>query len=95
VLRRIFALRGHEMTVSLRKLPDEELHKLYSTPRLIRMDKSRWMRLIWYVARMEKRNACNTRVGKEGRRAPGRPRRRWDDDIAMDLRDMRCDWSGS
>jgi hypothetical protein len=71
-----------------RKLHNEELHNLYSSPCIIRMIKSRRMRLAEHVARTgEKRTACRILVGKpEGKRTLGRPRRRWVDNIKMDLR---------
>jgi hypothetical protein len=61
-----------------RKLHNEELHNLYSSPNIIRMMKSRRMRWAGHVARMgEKRNAYRILVGKlEGKRPLGRPRRR-------------------
>jgi hypothetical protein len=79
VLRRIFGPKRDEVTGGWRKLHDEELHNLYSSPSIIRKMKSR--RMIWagHVARMrEKRNACTILVAKpEGKRSLGRPRRRW------------------
>jgi hypothetical protein len=58
-----------------------------TVPRIIRMTKSRRMRWTGHVARMgEKRNAYRILVGKpEGKRPLGRPRRRWGDNIRMDL----------
>jgi hypothetical protein len=57
------------------------------------MIKSRRMRWAGHVARMgEKRNAYRILVGKpEGKRPPGRPRRRWVDNIKIDLREIRWD----
>jgi hypothetical protein len=58
VLRRIFGLKRDEVTGGWRKLHNEELHNLYSSPNKIRMIKSRRMRWGWHVARMgELRNA--------------------------------------
>jgi hypothetical protein len=58
VLRRIFGLKGDEVIGGWRKMYNEELHNLYSLPSIIRMIKSRRMRLAGHVARMgEKRNA--------------------------------------
>jgi hypothetical protein len=79
------------------KLHNEELHKLYISPSIIRIIKSRRMKWAGHVARMgEKRNAYRILVGKpEGRRALGRPRRRWEDNVRMDLREIGCggmDW---
>jgi hypothetical protein len=74
-------------------LHNEELHNLYSSPNIIRMIKSRRMRWAGHVARMgETRNACRILVGKpEGKRPLGRPRRRWVDNIKIDLREIRWD----
>jgi hypothetical protein len=76
-----------EVTGELRKLHNEELHDLYSSPSIIRIIKSRRMRWAGHVARMrEKRKAYRLMVGKpEGKRPLGRPRRRWMDNIRMDL----------
>jgi hypothetical protein len=80
-----------EVTGSWRKLHNEELHNLYSSPSIIRMIKSRRMGWAWHVARMvEKRNAYRILVGKpEGKR----PRRRWVDNIKMYLRETG--WDGT
>jgi hypothetical protein len=69
VLRRIFGPKRDEVT-GWRKLHNEELHSLYSSPSIIRVIKSRQMRLAGHVARMrEVRNAYNILVRKpEGRR---------------------------
>jgi hypothetical protein len=68
----------------------EELHNLYSSPSIIIMIKSRKMRWAGHVAGMgAKRNAYSILVGKpEGKRLLGRPRRRWVDNIKMNLRGM-------
>jgi hypothetical protein len=87
VLRRIFGPKRDEVTREWRKLHNEELRDLYSSPRIIRIIKSRRMRWAGHVARMgEKRNAYRLLVGKpEEKRPLGRPRRRWVDNIRMDL----------
>jgi hypothetical protein len=101
VLRRIFGLKRDEVTGEWRKLHNEELHGLYSLPSIIKIIKARRMRWARHVARMrEKRNVYRLLVGKpEGRRPLGRPRRRWLDNIRMDLVEVgwggRLDWSGS
>jgi hypothetical protein len=66
---------------------------MYSSPSIIRMIKSRRMRLAGHIARMEeKRNEYRILVGiPEGKRQPGRSRRRWVDNIKMDLRKIRWD----
>jgi hypothetical protein len=80
-----------------RKLHNEELHNFYSSPDIIRQVKSWWMGWVGHVARMgEERKVYKVLVGKpEGKRPLGRPRRRWEDGIRMDLReiDLRgVDW---
>jgi hypothetical protein len=79
-----FGPKRHEVTADWRKLHDEELHNLYSSPNTIRMIKSRRMRWAWHVARtVEKRNAHRILVGKpEGKRPLERPRRRWVDNVS-------------
>jgi hypothetical protein len=93
VLRRIFGPKRDELTGEWRKLHNEELHDLYSSPSIIRIMKARRMRWAGYVARMaEKRNAYRL-VGKsEGRRPLGTPRRRWVDNIKMDI--LKIGWCG-
>jgi hypothetical protein len=87
VLRKIFGPKRDDVTGEWRKLHNEELRDLYSSPSIIRIIKSRRMRRSGHVARMgEKRNAYRLLVGKpEGKRPLGRPRRRWVDNIRMDL----------
>jgi hypothetical protein len=72
---------------------NEELHNLYSAPSIIRMIKSRRTKWVVHVARMGRReNAYRILVGKpEGRRPLGRPRRRWVDNIKIDLREIGWD----
>jgi hypothetical protein len=84
----IFGSKRDEVTGDWRKLHNEELHNLYSSPSIIRMIKSRRMRWAGHIARMgEKRNAYRILVGKpEGKRPLRRPRRRWVDNIKMDFR---------
>jgi transcription termination factor 2 len=93
VLRRIFGPTRAEVTVGWRKLHNEELPRLCSLPSVIRMIKSRTMRWAGHVARMgEKRIAYRILVRKPGGRRPlGRPRRRWVDNIKMDLREIGWD----
>ena len=66
---------------------------MYSSPNIIRSFKSRRLRWAGHVARMEQsRNAYRVLVGKpEGKRPLGRPRRRWEDNIKMYLREVGCD----
>jgi hypothetical protein len=83
----MFGPKGYEVTRDWRKLHIEELHNLYSSPNIIRMNNSRRIGWVGHVGRMsEKRNAYRMFVGKpEGKRPIGRPRRRWVDNIKMDL----------
>jgi hypothetical protein len=88
VLRRIFGPKRVEVTGEWRKLHNEKLHNLYSSPNIIRQIKSRRMRWAGHAVRMgEERNVYRVLVGKpEGKRTLGRPRRRWEDGIGIDLR---------
>jgi hypothetical protein len=87
VLRRIFGSKRDEVTGGWRKLHNEELRDLYSSPSIIRIMKSRKLRWSEHVARMgEKRNAYRLLVGKlKGETPLGRPICRWVDSIKMDL----------
>jgi len=97
VLRRLFWPRSDEVTGESRKLHNEELNNLYSSPNIVRVIKSTRMRWAGHVARMgEGRGVYRVLVGKpEGRRPLGRPRRKWENNIRMDLREVGCggvDW---
>jgi hypothetical protein len=99
VLRRIFGPKRDGVTGGWRKLHNEDLHNLYTSPSIIRIIKSRRMRWAGHVARMgAKRNVCRLLVGKpEGKRPLERPRRRWIDSIKMDLVEIGVnvvDWIG-
>ncbi|KAJ4443346.1 hypothetical protein ANN_05014 [Periplaneta americana] len=76
-----------------RKLHSTELYALYSSPDIIRNIKSRRLRWAGHVARMgEYRSAYGVLVGRpEGKRPLGRPRRRWEDNVKMDLREVGYD----
>jgi hypothetical protein len=89
VLRRIFGPKREE-DGSWRKLHNDELHNLYSSPNIVRVIKSRRMRWAGHVARMgEGRGVYIILVARpEGKRPLGRPRRRWEDNIKMDLREI-------
>jgi hypothetical protein len=87
VQRRIFVRKRDRVTGGWRKLHNEELHNLYPSPSIIRIIKSRRIRWVGHVAQMgEKRNVYSLLVGKpEGERPLERRRRRWMDNIKMDL----------
>jgi hypothetical protein len=87
VLRRIFGPKRNGVTGEWRRLHNKELYALYSSPNIIRVIKSTRLRWAGHVARMrERRGAYRDLVrNPEGRRPFGRPRRRWEDNIKMDL----------
>ena len=87
VLRRVFGPKRDEVTGEWRKLHNEEFKDLYSLPNIVRVVKSRRMRWAGHVVGMwEGRCVHRVLVGKpEGKRPLGRPRRRWESNIKMDL----------
>jgi hypothetical protein len=89
VLRRIFGPKREEEG-SWRKLHNDELHSLRSSSNIVRVIKSRRMRCAKHVARMGKgRGVYRVLVGRpEGKKPLGRPRRRWEDNIKMDLKEI-------
>jgi len=93
MLRRIIGPRRDEVTEDWRRLHNEELNDLYSSPNVVRIIKWKIMRWAGHVARM-----VGSWWGKpEGRRPLGRPRRRWLDNIRTDLHEVGCgymDWIG-
>jgi hypothetical protein len=88
VLRKIFGPK-REVDGSWRKLHNDELHSLYSSPNIVRVIKVRRLRWAGHVACMgEGRGVYRVLVGKpEGKRPLGRPRRRWEDNIKLELRE--------
>ena len=82
-----------------RRLHNEVLNDLYCSPNIVRVIKWRRMRWAGQVAHMgEERGVYRFLVGKlEGKRPLGRLRRRWVDNIKMDLQEVGCghvDWIG-
>jgi len=96
VLRRIFGPKRNEVTGEWRKLHNEELNDLYCSPNIVRGTKPRRMRWVGNVAHMGKRRGVyRVLVGKPEVKSPlGRPRRRWQDNIKMDLREVGCGGMG-
>jgi hypothetical protein len=93
VVRRIFGPKKDEVTRGWRKLRNEELRDFHSSPIIIRIIKSKRMSWVGHVVQMgEKRNAYRLLAGKpDGKRPLGRPRRRWVDNIKMEL--LGIGWS--
>jgi len=97
LLRRISGPKRDEVTGEWRKLHNEELNDLYCSPNIVRVIKSRRMRWAEHVARMgEGRGVYRVLMELlEGKRPLERPRRRWEDNIKMDLQEVGCgdiDW---
>jgi len=87
VLRRVFGPKRDEVTGEWRKLHNEEINDLYCSPNIVRVIKSRRMRWAGHVARLgERRGVYRVLVGKpEGKRPLGRPWRRWENNIKIDV----------
>jgi hypothetical protein len=79
-----------------RQLNSEELNELYHSPNIVRVIKSSRMRWVGHVLRMGEMGGVNrVLVGKpEGKRPLGRPRRRWEDNIHLDLEEVGCGGDG-
>jgi len=96
VLRRVFGPKRDEVTGEWRKLHNEGLRDLYSLHNIARVVKPRRMRWVVHVERMgEGRGVHRVLMGKpEGKRPLGRPRRKWEDNIKLDLREVEGggDW---
>ena len=96
-LRRVFGTKRDEVTWEWRKLHNEELNDLYFSPNTVRAIKSKRMRWTGHVVRMgERRGVYRVLVTKpKGKRQLGGPRRRWEDNINIDLQKVGCgcmDW---
>jgi hypothetical protein len=89
-LKNSFGCKRDEVTGEWRRLHNQELNYMYSSPNIIRMIKLRRMRGARHVARMgEKRGVYRFLVGRpEGRRPLEKPRHRWQDNIKRDLQDV-------
>jgi hypothetical protein len=85
---RIYGPKGKEVARGWKNLQIEDLHNLYDSPNIVSVIKSRRMRWAGHVVRLgEMKNAYNILVGKRKRkRLLGRPGRRWEDNIRMDIR---------
>jgi hypothetical protein len=96
VLKRTFWPKGNEVTGGWRKLPNEELHDLYSSPSIIRIIKSRRMRWAEHVTGMgEKRNVYRLLVGKpQGKRPLRKSRSRCMDNIKIHIVEIGWGWVG-
>jgi hypothetical protein len=92
VLRRVFGPKREE-DGSWRKVHSDELHSLYYSPNIVKVIKSRMTKWAGHVTRMgEGRYVYRVLVGKpEGKRQLGRPKRRWEDNIKMDLCEIGID----
>ena len=90
VLRRTREPKRDEVTWEWRRLYDEELHSLYSSPKIIRVIKSRRLRWAGHVAHTGASKGANrVLVGKpEERRSLRKPRSRWADNIKTDLQEV-------
>jgi len=98
VLRRIFEPKRDKVTGEWRKLHNEERNDLYSSPNIVRVIKLRRIRWVGHVARMgERKGVSRGLVGKpEEKRPLGSPRRRWEDNIKVDIQVVTCGvWTGS
>ena len=93
---RTFGPKRDEVTGEWRKLHNEELNDLYSSPNIVRVIKLRGMRWARHIACTgENRGVHKVLVGKpEGKRPLGRHRQRWDDNMKMDLHEVGCGGMG-
>jgi hypothetical protein len=92
VLRRIFWPKRDGVRGEWRKLHNKEMNDLYCLPDIVWMIESRRMRCAGHVAHMGERSGVyRVLVGRpEGMSSLGRARRRWEDNIKMDLQEVGC-----
>jgi hypothetical protein len=90
-IERIFGPKRDGIVGGWRKLSNVELHNLYSSPSIIRMIRSTTMRWAGYIARIGRKGMSILMGNPEGKRPLRRPRRRWEDNIRMDLREIGWD----
>jgi hypothetical protein len=91
----VFGPKRDEITGEWRKLHNQELNDRYSLPTIVGVVKSRRMRWAGHVGHLGGRGVHRDLVGKpEGKRPLGRPRRRWEDNIKMDLQEVGTGWTG-
>jgi hypothetical protein len=91
VLRIIFGPKRDEVTEGWRKLHNEELHNMYSSPSIIRMIKSRRMKWSGHVARIGRRRihiGCWGGGKPKGKKPLGKSKRRWEDNVKIDFREI-------
>jgi len=95
VLRRIFGPKRDEVTREWRKLHNEELNDLYSSPNIVWEIEWRRIRQVGHVVCIGvRRGIYRVVVGKpEGKRSLGRPRHRWEDNIKMEFQEVGV-WAG-
>ena len=89
ILRQIFGSKGNE-NGEWKRLYNEKFHSLHRSPNIVRVIKSRWLRWVGNVARMEEgRNALKILTGKPTGNIPlGSPMHRWEDNIRMDPKEI-------
>jgi len=96
MLRRIFGPKRDEVKGEWRKLHNEELNDLYSSPNIISVIKTRRIRWVGHALCMgESRVVYGVLVGKpQGKKPLGRPRHRWEVNIKIDLQGVKCEYMG-
>jgi hypothetical protein len=87
---RIFGPKRDEVPREWRKLHNEELNDLNSSPNIVRVIKSRRMRWAGHVWRVEERRGVYMVLVEkpEGKKPLGKPKRRWENNIKMDLKEV-------